>query len=41
MRRHAAQCDDFMSEMTRQEWRHIFWLEEPGLRLHVQRSMFE
>lgn len=27
--------------MTRQEWRYIFWLEEPGLRLHVQRSMFE
>ena len=40
MRRHAAQCDDFMP-MTRQEWRYIFWLEELGLWLHVQRSMFE
>lgn len=41
MRWQAAQCDDFMPELTRQEWGCIFWLEELGLWLHVQRSMFE
>lgn len=40
MRRHAAQCDDFMP-IKRIEWQFLFWTELITPINSVQRNLFE